>query len=228
MLHTHDLADEHANISRYWDDFYGTRTDIPDAASSFAHWVADRLGGIDLLVEFGCGTGRDAIWFADFNAQFVVATDASQAALNQLESRAATLSLSNLTTLKTDLVHPRSLTELADAIAQVRNRFDSPVKKVFYSRFLLHAITEVAQQNLITFIASQFRPGDIFVTEYRAAKLESDEYVFGTHYRRPVDPDQLAQMCRSSRFTRVDTCLSKDFAVHQTERPLVGRTIVGR
>jgi SAM-dependent methyltransferase len=228
MLHLHHQANADAQISDYWDDFYASRSDTPDQPSDFAHWLADRLGEIDLLLEFGCGAGRDAIFFGKSKTRLVVATDASQAALTRLESRAEYLTLSNLITRQTSLALPASLSRLSHALDELRESFDGAVRTVFYSRFLLHAVSEDSQQNLFNFVATQARQGDVFAAEYRAADLETHQYVFGTHYRRPNDPDQVAQMCRNSGFTTVESFLSNDFAVYQSERPLVARTLARR
>jgi hypothetical protein len=96
---------------------------------------------------------------------------------------------------------------------------------LFYGRFLLHAIDESAQNSLIGFTASELSPGDFLALEYRVAELERGQYVYGDHYRRPVDPLTVEQQCRSTGFQSVKTEVSKDFAVLEEERPLIARTL---
>ncbi len=217
-------ADE---ISTYWEKFYSAApTTVPGDASNFARHVAERCEGIDVLVELGCGTGRDAIWLAKSGAGMVLATDGSSAALDFVQERSRSEGINSLFTRRVDLHDDDSLNWVAGWISDQRGSNGNHAPKVvIYGRFLLHAIDEPAQDNLIRFAASHLKSGDLLALEYRAKELNSEEYVFGSHYRRPVDPSLVEQSCYSFGFKTVSTEVSDEFATYKNERPLVARTL---
>lgn len=65
-----------------------------EAPSDFARWVAGQEPDAELVVDLGCGRGRDALWWGGtgpFAGQRVLGLDASSVALDTAKARAARL-----------------------------------------------------------------------------------------------------------------------------------------
>lgn len=221
-----------AQIAKYWESFYARDSGVPPSESDFARWVSQQIGSIDILVDFGCGTGRDSIWFAKSGAPHVIATDNAHAGLAAVRRRADDLGLPNLIVAQVDLNAPKSLAALKNSLAEVRatalTARETHLRTVFYARFLLHAIEETAQEALLKFCAAELRAGDWLALEYRATELNAGNYVFGDHYRRPVDPELIEKSCIALGFSSVESVVSDEFAVLGDERPLVARTLAAK
>lgn len=226
MLTGKEAESKREQITRYWDEFYAESGGaVPVGESDFARHVKEVCERIDILVEFGCGSGRDARWFANDDQCVVLATDNSRSALELLGTHIDTSERSRFVTKHVDLYDPESLVSLATLIGELRlNSSDSP-RVVFYGRFLLHAIEEDAQSAFVQFAGSQLGAGGILALEYRVRELGSSAYEFGTHYRRPVDPVEVEKSCLSAGFGKVHTEISDSFAVYKSERPLIARTL---
>ena len=69
--------------AEYWNRYYGARdiSGCPNIPSQFAAFVALEVGADSTIVDVGCGSGRDSLFFA--NAGFnVLGVDASSAAVS--------------------------------------------------------------------------------------------------------------------------------------------------
>lgn len=218
----------HREIASYWDRFYSEDQASPTKESDFARWVTARVPNIDGLVEFGCGTGRDSVWFARAGIGLVIATDASREGLAKLRRRVHDSGPAHIFTLQVDLNSPKSLAELSGRFHALTAERKQYAQTMFYARFLLHAIDESAQAALLEFAVSHLRTGDSLAVEYRAAALGKGRYVFGDHYRRPIDPEKFEAQCVSAGFNAVRTYTSDSFSVLDCERPLIGRTLAER
>ena len=85
-----------------------------------------------------------------------------------------------------------------------------PIKfncKLFYSRFLLHAMTPNDRSTMLKSLASLAAVGDFFAFEYRALEDEGRKKVFSDHSRYYVDTNSLIKDLESLGFAvfyRVD------------------------
>ena len=65
----------------YWNQYYASREVMKlSAPSQFAAFAAQEAGDAHLIIEVGCGNGRDSLFFARHGFQ-VVAIDGSTAAI---------------------------------------------------------------------------------------------------------------------------------------------------
>ena len=73
-----------------WTEFYATgRAQRLRGSSTFARWVDRRVPAGEPIADLGCGTGRDALWFARKRGRPVRAYDFCRAARRGLGRRAA-------------------------------------------------------------------------------------------------------------------------------------------
>lgn len=97
-----------------------------------------------------------------------------------------------------------------------------------YARFFLHAITPDEQADFLAWIQAFLQDGEKCYLEFRAADLPTDQYEFGSHYRRPVATTELVAQCKAIGFEVLASDESRDFAPYKDERPLVGRAVLRR
>lgn len=160
----------------YWEQYYTSAELVRPVPSQFAAFVASELPGPQRLIEFGCGTGRDALFFATYGHQ-VVAVDASRAATEHGAALARELD-EKVDFIAADIDDPN----LADMIPGASG------PTTVYARFFLHAITESEEQAFLETAAKLTQPGDLMALEYRTLRDQSGAKATGKHYRRFINP----------------------------------------
>lgn len=212
-------------ILDYWRRFYAAHAaGVPMQPSDFAQQMRRDHGLTGLVVDIGTGSGRDALWIAG-RATSVIACDATSEAVDLVRHAARVRRHTNIDVRRVNIGLPGDLAALSTAIGQWRTANQNDDESVtLYARFLLHAIPVEIEWALVAWARSVLHVGERFLLEYRTAELDADEYVFGSHYRRPVDPAEFIQVARQAGFSQVHTEMSRDFAVFGDERPLVARS----
>ncbi len=158
----------------YWADYYAHHGHAE--ASSFAQFVHDRLGADSVtLVDIGCGDGRDSIFFAT-RGRKVLGLDRAGVAIEHAREKADQAGLDGARFAVCDLADEAAL---AAALSEEDER-----PRVFYSRFVLHAIDARTQAALLDAIDAHARPSDLFVAEFRTDKDEELAKAHPKHYRR--------------------------------------------
>lgn len=162
---------------QYWKTVYSVQNEDLKP-SLFARMVREHyVTPQQSLVELGCGTGRDAVFFANEGVS-VTAIDQCENIINYLKKRHQHL---------VDSVFiPADFTTLSD----FKNQFD-----VVYSRFTLHSINETQEQHTLRWAHKNLHGGGYLCVEVRGQKNEiykvgkkvegeSDAYIYNNHYRR--------------------------------------------
>lgn len=160
----------------YWKDIYSKQSE-GEQPSLFAKHIAETL---DIegksIIELGCGNGRDAIFFANANAQ-VTALDQCDNIIELLNHRYR--KVDNLTFKCMDF------TCLDD-----HNKFD-----IVYSRFTLHSISKQQEEKVTRWAFRNLNPKGKLCVEVRGQKNEiyqvgipvegePDAFILNDHYRR--------------------------------------------
>ena len=169
----------------YWDAFYA-RSQLTKAPSHFARLCAEKyVAPGQIVVEAGCGNGRDAVALAGTGAS-VTAID--QCELSIAELRKAHGTLANLKFVADDFVtyaYPKPL-------------------HVFYSRFTLHSIGASDKKALLEKVIRALSPGGYTLLEFRGRKNELNGmgrpvpgeefmYEYEGHKRRFIDGDKVVE-----------------------------------
>ena len=157
----------------YWNAYYAKK-DVPAIPSSFAESILPSIDKSKLLVELGCGNGRDSFFFARNNIQ-TIGIDLSAHAIEQNAS----------------FGHENVSFQVADFTALEPNQF-SNIGNI-YSRFTLHSIDRLSYQRTIDWCAQNLELGNgMLFLEARTihdplcgegTNVGNEEYVT-THYRR--------------------------------------------
>ncbi|WP_096029354.1 class I SAM-dependent methyltransferase [Campylobacter lanienae] len=202
--------------SLYWDEFYKSEHREITKPTLFANFIYENYikdQNIANLIEFGCGNGRDSLYFAKNNLS-VTAIDSSHIAINALKKQNSDIRWINADfTISLD----------------IRDKFD-----ICYSRFTLHAIDDTGQNGLIENIKSLLKPNGLFVIEARSIndgkfglgqKVGKNAFIFDNHYRRFIDPNELKIALSNSGFNIIYIDESGEFAPIKDENCVCIRVV---
>ncbi len=169
----------------YWEGYYASgihEQNVPP--SQFAAFLAQEVETAAFLIDVGCGSGRDSIFFAQRGFQ-VLGVDGSHAAIDRCQDIASRMGLAKVGFQCASVDSDEFKQVLTNAIGGTQQ------KAVIYARFFLHAITDEEQDRLIRTVSATLRPGDLFAIEYRTTRDAALSKETSTHYRRFIDPAHL-------------------------------------
>lgn len=166
--------------SAYWNEFY--RTSMArrlDAPSQFAVFVLSEAEDLDAVVDIGCGSGRDSLFFMS-QGKRTISVDASQAGIDLC------LSLAEEHGLKSGGAVCSSVD--APDLAQRISGLVPTGPTVVYARFFVHAINEAQEDAFLKLASEIMGAGGMLAVEFRTPRDASQAKVTPDHYRRFVSP----------------------------------------
>lgn len=169
----------------YWRQFY--RDHRVDGASSFAQFVADRLPASGVLLDIGCGTGRDAVYLAS-RGHTVLGLDRSAEAIERAREACQRAGLDGVRFAQVDAA---ARPEVERFLAQ-----DLGGDVTVYLRFFLHSVDQSTEDSLLAALVSVLPRGFRLCAEFRTTRDGSLPKVYGDHYRRYIDEQALADKLR--------------------------------
>lgn len=213
----------HNKIKRYWSRFYEqVHTAIP---TPFAASVAVELGDKHLVVDLGCGNGRDSLFFASLGHR-VHGFDLASSAIESCQARATDLGLDGATFQQLDICKPGLLREMLRATSESD---DLKAPPVVYARFFFHAITEDEQALIIRALADGLPARSLCFFEFRTDKDEGTYKRIAGHYRRFVELDRfVARALRKGAFECIYRIEGQGMAKYLDEDPFVARVYLRR
>ena len=162
----------------YWTRFYDGSDDFEP--SSFATWVGVRKLPSDIVVDIGCGEGRDSLFWArqEQAQQLVIGLDQSPSAIERARTRTSATGLGE-----------RCQFLCVDLLDETWIRLFQQSRKpgqatLFYMRFLLHAVTAEVQEDLLFAIRAVANEGDSVAVEFRTTLDRDRSKAFPAHFRR--------------------------------------------
>ncbi len=169
--------------NKYWDGYYSKSnpTSIP---TQFAVFVLNECPHAKVIIDIGCGSGRDSMFFSR-QGLFCLGIDGSESAIQACKIASKANNLLNVEFIKADLNN----VNLFDEIDTILNKIQIQGSIIIYARFLLHAITdeeELAFIKLANLILNN-RSGYIAL-EFRTERDKQQTKATENHYRRYVDP----------------------------------------
>lgn len=175
------MNDSETARSRYWNDFYRTKAASLAAPSQFALFVLGETETDSQIVDLGCGTGRDAIYFAS-QGRHVVGVDAADAAIAHCSKIAADNGL--------PARFLASAIDAPDLLDRISREFDGTPRAgvTVYARFFVHAINDEEEAALLRLAAGLCRKGGLLAAEFRTIRDAQQAKVTAEHYRRFVNP----------------------------------------
>ncbi|KRF13118.1 class I SAM-dependent methyltransferase [Nocardioides sp. Soil796] len=207
----------------YWADFYehtGFLTPSP-----FFEAVSARGDVPRIVVDLGCGEGRDSVAHAEAGRR-VFGIDRSQRGIRRAEAKAAELGLEDrLSFHECDVADTEAL---ASVVGRARAEAgDEPV--MFYLRFFLHSLEEETQDALLSSLDALSRPGDVLAAEFRTADDKANPKVHRHHYRRYQDgPAFGAALAQQHAFEVLEEQEGIGLSPYQDEDPHLYRVVARR
>lgn len=199
----------------YWNEYYASSAAVKrPIPSQFAAFVAGELSEPHRVVEFGCGGGRDSIFFASYGHD-VVGVDASEQAVQACEKLSENLGES------ASFVAAR----IDEAGLAERLRADDDKPHLVYARFFVHAITDEEELSFLDLAAALTSPGDKLAVEYRTVRDQSGMKVTGTHYRRFVPPAAFQARTLARGFDETYAVEGFGFAKYKQDDAYVARAL---
>lgn len=170
----------------YWDSYYSSPRPGPVIPSQFAAFVAAEYLRGHQVMDFGCGNGRDSLFFATVGAP-VLGLDGSSKAVELCTGQAEARGLASARFLRRDLDDPALPAELAGLRPAEQGT-------LLYARFFLHAITDPEEQLFFEIAAGLMRPErDLLAMEFRTHRDRDLPKQTVNHFRRYVDPLRVLQ-----------------------------------
>jgi len=206
---------------RHWGEFYksGASKRIPGTPSPFATWVAEQLDTREHILDVGCGTGRDSVFFAGRGHQ-VTALDASVYA-RKLTRR--------LATRRAVEVHPEEL-NLNDLFSVLTSgaRFahgeGSPPH--IYARFLLDTLEGDTRRNFFRWAQMIQRRGGTTYLEFRTWQGTLRAKAFPFHYRTLLSARRVIAEIEAYGGSVVHREQGTGLAPFEKENPRICRLVV--
>lgn len=201
------------NRRAYWEAWY-QKDEAPKHPTSFALFVEEQLPKAAAILELGCGNARDTAFFAQ-QGHPVIAIDASETAIANNTKRFGHLPC---TFLPCDFADLGSLT------------LPIPINAL-YSRFVLHAIPEPLEENILDYAATILPHGAWMFHEFRTTNdplmregtsISANERLCG-HYRRFIDLGAFTEKLAKKGFSIESTFEGRGVAVLGKSDPVVAR-----
>ena len=209
------------DVTEYWQGVYAAAAQpgLPALPSQFAVFAAGETPPRSLVVDVGCGNGRDAFLFAR-HGHDVVGLDAAPAAIDGCRASQA----------GNGLPARFMCADICDSVAmeQVMAPWQGAQADAIlvYSRFFLHAVPEAGQSALLALTLTLAEHAQTrLALEFRTVRDAALPKQAAHHYRRFIDPlDLMAQASKLGLKTRYFV-EGFGFAKHGPEDAHVARCI---
>ena len=202
----------------YWNSFY-SKFNISHP-SQFCVMTAIEAARERSIVEFGCGNGRDSIYFAT-HGYTVTGCDLSVDAIDKNSETAKVIPSLNF-----KVVDASSADQVGAAVDGARAGGDATGGVMVYTRFFLHSIDQTQETKFFEALSSALIAGDGLYFEFRCAEDEALDKVHGKgHYRRYIDTPVMLESLTKLGFEIVYDISGRGMAKYKAEDPFVSRII---
>lgn len=202
----------------YWADYYAHNAHTE--GSSFARYIQGRPDTSGTVVDIGCGDGRDSFYFGSAG-RTVLALDRSDVGVARARERAEGAGLADRMSFE--------VVDLGDAGGLRRVLADIGAGPVlFYTRFVLHAITEDVQETLLNVLGERARSGDLLAAEFRTDKDAKRHKAHPKHYRRYQNAEEFLADLRGRGWEVLDHVEDDGLAPWGEEDPVLCRVLARR
>lgn len=204
----------------YWNEFY--KNVSIDEESTFCSFVKNKINKNSVIIDIGCGSGRDTRSFAKEGIQ-VYGIDRSVEAINKNNENVR--NISNIKFVNIDIADEHRLRKFIDDVSAETKK--NAKKLIVYSRFFLHSINKETEKILLNILSEGLQSGDLIMLEYRTIEDESIDKIYNNHYRRYIDSEELNNNLEQNYgFTSVYFYKGQGLSVYKSENPYLARMIL--
>ena len=204
----------------YWNGYYSQKSSLT-YPSQFCLFALGEMKPSDLVVDLGCGQGRDALYLASQGFQ-VLGVDGSESAVAACRQEAERRGIRNAEFICSPIESAALLTRLA----QLRQEHSGSL--FIYSRFFLHAIDAASEEKLLQMVKRLTLPGEMLALEFRTWRDERLSKTTPDHYRRYVDPTATIRALTHAEFDIRYFVEGFGFAKYRTDDAHVCRILAAR
>lgn len=209
------------DLKAYWDNYYGNQhRERRPTPSQFATFVQGELMSPHVIVDVGCGNGRDTVFFSSYD-NAALGIDGSVAAVSYGQAIANKLGVP----AKFVAINVNDKDAFLAAIESVRS---VGLPLLIYARFFIHAIDDEAQAAFLDTCQKVCAPSDKLAFEFRTVRDKSLEKVTESHYRRFVEPSAFLAELEKHGFTTEYFVEGFGFAKYKHDDAYVARFICYR
>jgi len=164
--------------SEYWENYYKQHS-TPTIPSQFGAFASSEMPQGAIVIEIGCGNGRDSLFFAKYGFR-TIGVDRSQEAIAFCNGLAKQNSLA-ARFICSDVKDIGNTIDFSEYIT------GSPVS--IYSRFFLHSITDEEECVFLKFVKNTLdKYGGKLFLEFRTDRDRELHKVTRQHFRRFIKP----------------------------------------
>ena len=206
------LIDVDYGRAQYWSEFYKKKLAV-NYPTPFAEFCLPRILKDKRLLDIGCGNGRDSRYFSE-NGVNVVGLDKSYDAIEICNQN---INAKNLKYI---------CCEASEVEKYIGGKYD-----FIYSRFSLHAMTEIEETNMLRSAFNLLESnGSFFIecisindTKSRKGEVLSPTERFDGHYCRFIDLEVLKEKLENIGLTIIESMESRGLAISNDEDPITIR-----
>ncbi|MGE7090253.1 class I SAM-dependent methyltransferase [Lysinibacillus sp. NPDC048646] len=205
----------------YWDEFY--RKEELYGPSSFCNLVKCSFGLEYLIIDIGCGTGRDSRAFLE-NKYEVRGIDSSEVVITK-NNEYSLKQYSKEVYFSIDVSCVKDFSSLINSIKKIAEMQNKKI--LIYSRFFLHAINDDTERVFLDTLEVYLEKGDCIALEFRTIEDKQTTKIYDNHYRRYIDTNKFEQNlkkynCFEVSFFQKGTGMS----LYKTEDPYLARYFI--
>jgi tetratricopeptide (TPR) repeat protein len=168
----------HLNLTQvssiYWKQFYKNKS--IEKNSRFAVFINELISPKSNIVEIGCGSGEDALFF-EKNGHIVSASDQHEDAFSKASIN------SNIKFSAVDAGNSSQLYSfLEDAFSNYSDKIIG--ENILYMRFFLHSIPKEIENIILENCSKLMKKDYLLALEFRTEKDQNSKHIYKKHYRR--------------------------------------------
>lgn len=195
----------------YWDKYY-LLDNAPTLRSGFAYLSRRYMPESSIILDVGCGNGRDSFYFA-LEGSIVYGIDSSESAINLCKKKMNVLQAK--CRLGGKRVNARFLNR--DVLFDVL-----PSVNVIYAHFFLHCLTDREITRFLNRASNELPKNGMIFLEYRELGGVVPDV---THYRNLIDSRILRHEIERRDFRLKYFESNTGLSIHKGEDPQLGRII---
>ena len=196
----------------YWNFFYKNKNinNKLNFPSQFSIFTLSKDVEKNILIELGCGNGRDAFYMAKYYNK-IIAIDSSKIAIKDNIKKFK--NIKNLVFLRENLTRKITL--------EIPNK----EKKTVYARFFFHTLKNKEILAMVNILSSLLNKNEKVFLEYRTHLDKKTKKIFKKHFRNYIDPKKMVKIFKKENFINIYSNSSYGYALFGNEDPHIARQI---